>query len=247
MTHAFVSPLATTKSHGLFAGSSVTAARGICATKVATRALTRPSGVRVRTGDARMISDPPTPSDGDNAESEAGDNEQQGEQSSSSEAMAMTGVDNVDDVLNTIPDLLDGGTGSGGEFLLDGPEAAGDITVDMDDDDLKDVEVLEELQIPRPIVNAQAIEEARIQFRTHETDTGSPEYQIATLTRKIQYMTIHLKEHPKDYASTRGLLKMVAKRTRLLKFLRRQSQERFHNIITGLNIRVSQQLRRLGE
>lgn len=257
MTQAFVSPLAATKSHGLFAGSSITAARGICATRVGTRTSTRPNGVRVRTGAVRMISEPPTPNDGDSAESEAGSNEQkapsQGEQSSSSEAMAMTGVENIDDVLNTIPNLSDGDMGSSGEFSLDGlaagagaAGAAGDITVDMDDD-LKDVEVLEELQIPQPIINAQAIKEARIQFRTHEKDTGSPEYQIATLTRKIQYMTTHLKEHPKDYASTRGLLKMVSKRTRLLKYVRRLSQDRFHNIIAGLNIRVSQQLRRLGE
>lgn len=253
MTHAFVSPLATTKSHGLFAGSSVTAARGICVTTFHTRTSTRRGVVQVRTGAARMNIEPPTPSDDGSAEAESESDQQApsaGDQSSSSssDAMAMTGVENVDDVLNTIPGLSDGGESSSGEFSLDEltASAADDLSVDMDDV-LKDVEVLEELKIPQPVVNAQAIEEARMQFRTHETDTGSPEYQIATLTTKIKYMTTHLKEHPKDHSSTRGLLKMVAKRTRLLKYLRRQSPDRFHNIITGLNIRVSQQLRRLGE
>lgn len=117
----------------------------------------------------------------------------------------------------------------------------------INDDDLSDVVVLEECQPPQFYINAQNIAEARAKFKIHESDTGSPEYQIATLTMRIKYLTNHLRVHPKDHASTRGLLKMVAKRTKLLKYLRSQSQDRFHNIIAGLNIRISQQLRELGE
>lgn len=121
------------------------------------------------------------------------------------------------------------------------------FTLESVNDDLADVEVLEECPPPQSYLNSQAIAESRAKFRRHETDTGSPEYQIATLTTRIQYLTNHLRKNKKDYASTRGLLKMVATRTKLLKYLRRESQERFHNIIEGLNIRVSQQLRELGE
>lgn len=112
-------------------------------------------------------------------------------------------------------------------------------------DDGDDVVVLEELKPPQFYLNAQAISEARLKFKRHETDTGSPEYQIASLTTRIAYLTDHLKKNPKDHASTRGLLQMVAKRTKLLKFLKRTSTDRFHNIIEGLNIRISQQLRNL--
>lgn len=121
------------------------------------------------------------------------------------------------------------------------------FTLESINDDLADVQVLEECKPPQWYVNRQAIAEARSKFKRHETDTGSPEYQIATLTTRIQYLTNHLRKNKKDYASTRGLLKMVATRTKLLRYVRRESQERFHNIIEGLNIRISQQLRELGE
>ena len=57
-------------------------------------------------------------------------------------------------------------------------------------------------------------------FETHEGDTGSPEVQIAILTRRIEELTEHLKEHPKDHASRRGLLKMVGNRAALLKYVK---------------------------
>lgn len=150
--------------------------------------------------------------------------------------------DSVDDVLNTIPDLTTDSadadaSGTEEQFSLDA----------INDDDLADVAVLEELAPPKRHINKQAIAEAREKFKIHETDSGSPEYQIASLTTRIQYLTSHLKTHPKDYASTRGLLKMVSTRTRLLKYLRRENPDRFDNIIAGLNIRISQKLRRLGE
>lgn len=105
--------------------------------------------------------------------------------------------------------------------------------------------IVEELEPPKKYRNFQAMRASREKFKMHETDTGSPEYQIASLTSRIKYMTDHIREHPKDHASTRGLLKMVARRTRLLKYVKRQDENRFHNIIKGLDIRVSQQLRRL--
>lgn len=106
-------------------------------------------------------------------------------------------------------------------------------------------EIVEELEPPKMYSNIQAMRASREKFKLHESDTGSPEYQIASLTSRIAYMTEHIREHPKDHASTRGLLKMVARRTRLLKYLKRQDADRFHNIIKGLEIRISQQLRRL--
>jgi len=72
---------------------------------------------------------------------------------------------------------------------------------------------------------------------THEGDTGSPEVQVALLTERIQYMTDHLKVHKKDYASRRGLLMMVSKRTRLLKFLSNTDHQRYTNLIKKLGLR----------
>lgn len=73
--------------------------------------------------------------------------------------------------------------------------------------------------------------------RLHEQDTGSAEVQIALLTERIQQLTEHLKEHPKDHASRRGLLKMVGKRSSLLKYLTRTDRERYQRIIGRLGLR----------
>ena len=73
--------------------------------------------------------------------------------------------------------------------------------------------------------------------RTHETDTGSPEVQIAILTARINELTEHLKVHKKDNHSRRGLLKMVGKRRRLLDYLARKDIERYRALITKLGIR----------
>lgn len=74
-------------------------------------------------------------------------------------------------------------------------------------------------------------------YCVHEGDTGSPEVQISILTEKITYLTEHLKEHKKDHHSRRGLLKMVGKRRRLLKYLTAKDIERYRTIIAKLNIR----------
>jgi small subunit ribosomal protein S15 len=73
--------------------------------------------------------------------------------------------------------------------------------------------------------------------RTHGTDTGSPEVQIALLTERIGYLTEHFKTHVKDHHSRRGLLKMVSRRRRLLDYVRGSDVERYRKIIEGLGIR----------
>ncbi|MCL2698526.1 MAG: 30S ribosomal protein S15 [Oscillospiraceae bacterium] len=75
------------------------------------------------------------------------------------------------------------------------------------------------------------------QNRTHENDTGSPEVQIAILTKRISDLTEHLKGHKKDHHSRRGLLKMVGHRRNLLNYLMKKDIERYRAIIAKLGIR----------
>lgn len=74
-------------------------------------------------------------------------------------------------------------------------------------------------------------------FRTHDTDTGSPDVQIALLTERISNLTEHLKIHKKDHHSRRGLLIMVGKRRRLLTYVKSKDPARYRNIISQLGIR----------
>ncbi|MCK6457284.1 MAG: 30S ribosomal protein S15 [Phycisphaerae bacterium] len=74
-------------------------------------------------------------------------------------------------------------------------------------------------------------------YRVHAKDTGSPEVQIALLTERIAQLTEHLKTHKKDHSSRRGLLKMVGKRSRLLKYLTALDRDRYQNIIGKLGLR----------
>jgi len=74
-------------------------------------------------------------------------------------------------------------------------------------------------------------------FETHEGDTGSPEVQIALLTKRITELTEHLKIHRKDHASRRGLLKMVGTRSALLKYVSKKDLERYREIISRLGLR----------
>ena len=73
--------------------------------------------------------------------------------------------------------------------------------------------------------------------RTHETDTGSPEVQIAILTARIQELTEHLKVHTHDNHSRRGLLKMVGKRRKMLDYLAKKDIERYRALIAKLGLR----------
>jgi small subunit ribosomal protein S15 len=74
-------------------------------------------------------------------------------------------------------------------------------------------------------------------YRLHEGDTGSPEVQIALYTKRINYITEHLRNHPKDHHSRRGLLLLVGKRRHLLDYLRKKNIERYRDVIRSLGIR----------
>jgi small subunit ribosomal protein S15 len=75
------------------------------------------------------------------------------------------------------------------------------------------------------------------EFRTHDTDTGSPEVQIAVLTEEINNLNDHLRTHKKDHHSRRGLLKMVGKRRNLLTYLRNTDVTRYRTLINKLGLR----------
>ena len=74
-------------------------------------------------------------------------------------------------------------------------------------------------------------------YRLHDSDTGSPEVQIALLSERINYLTTHLKSHVKDHASRRGLIMMVNKRRRLLDYLNRRDPDRYREIVDRLSLR----------
>jgi small subunit ribosomal protein S15 len=74
-------------------------------------------------------------------------------------------------------------------------------------------------------------------YQLHEKDTGSPEIQVALLTGRITELTEHLKKHKKDYASRRGLLKLVGRRNRLLSYLTSRDRERYQTVIQRLGLR----------
>ncbi|OPX20120.1 MAG: 30S ribosomal protein S15 [Desulfobacca sp. 4484_104] len=75
------------------------------------------------------------------------------------------------------------------------------------------------------------------QFRHHETDTGSPEVQVAILSERIGYLTNHFKVHAKDHHSRRGLIKLVGQRRRLLNYLKKKDIDRYRALIEQLGLR----------
>ena len=74
-------------------------------------------------------------------------------------------------------------------------------------------------------------------FKTHVKDTGSPSVQIALLTERINYLTAHFKANKKDFHSRRGLLMMIAKRRRLLAYLKKKDNQKYQETISKLNLR----------
>ncbi len=74
-------------------------------------------------------------------------------------------------------------------------------------------------------------------FKSHDSDTGSTEIQVALLTEEIKRLLLHLKKNPKDIFSKRGLLKMVTQRRRLLKYLKNQSTRSYNSLIKKLGIK----------
>jgi small subunit ribosomal protein S15 len=95
-------------------------------------------------------------------------------------------------------------------------------------------EVCAEEELPLTAEKKSKIVEA---YRNHESDTGSPEVQIAILSEKIAYLTEHFKVHAKDHHSRRGLLRMVGKRRRLLDYLKDKDTARYKAVIDRLGIR----------
>lgn len=75
------------------------------------------------------------------------------------------------------------------------------------------------------------------QFRTHDSDTGSPQVQIAILSERIGELTEHFRSHQKDHASRRGLLMMVSRRRRLLDYLKKHDSQAYKDVIQKLGIR----------
>lgn len=84
-----------------------------------------------------------------------------------------------------------------------------------------------------PIQKASIVEK----FQTHESDTGSPEVQIALMSERINYLQEHFKTHKKDHHSRRGLLKLVSQRRRQLDYLKRTDVERYRTLLGRLNLR----------
>ena len=86
-------------------------------------------------------------------------------------------------------------------------------------------------------ISADRKQQVLQEFRQHDADSGSPEVQVALLTERITELTEHLKTHKKDHASRRGLLKMVGRRSRLLKYLTGVDRRRYQNVIARLGLR----------
>jgi len=87
------------------------------------------------------------------------------------------------------------------------------------------------------MISKEKKEEVIKEYQREEGDTGSPEVQIALLTERIKELTEHLKEHKNDNHSRRGLLKMVGRRKRMLKYLQNNDVERYRELISSLGIR----------
>ena len=87
------------------------------------------------------------------------------------------------------------------------------------------------------VLDAEKKRETIDTHRAHDTDTGSPEVQVALLTERIQYLTDHFKTHKKDHHSRRGLLKLVGQRRRLLSYLKNTDIERYRGLISKLGLR----------
>ena len=99
-------------------------------------------------------------------------------------------------------------------------------------------------QVPGPLVEGSRVALSKDRkteligsYKTHESDTGSPEVQVAILSERITYLTEHFKTHAKDHHSRRGLLMLVGKRRRLLDYLKTKDTQRYSDLIKRLNIR----------
>lgn len=87
------------------------------------------------------------------------------------------------------------------------------------------------------MLNNESKREIVEKYKVHETDTGSPEVQIAILTERINYLTEHFRTHKKDHHSRRGLYKMIGRRRNLLNYLRKKDVNRYRELIQSLGLR----------
>ena len=92
-------------------------------------------------------------------------------------------------------------------------------------------------EVPQVALNKERKTQLISSYRTHDSDTGSPEVQVAILSERIGYLTEHFKIHAKDHHSRRGLLKLVGQRRRLLDYLKGKDSERYAELIRRLGIR----------
>lgn len=86
-------------------------------------------------------------------------------------------------------------------------------------------------------LNTEAKKAIMAEFKLHDSDTGSPEVQVALLTTRIKEITEHLKIHKKDYHTRRGLLKLIGQRRRLLDYIMKKDIERYRKLIKALGLR----------
>ncbi|PIX62369.1 30S ribosomal protein S15 [Candidatus Uhrbacteria bacterium CG_4_9_14_0_2_um_filter_41_50] len=75
-------------------------------------------------------------------------------------------------------------------------------------------------------------------YKTHESDTGSPQVQIAILTEEVKELTTHLRQHKKDFSSRRGLIKKVTERRRLMRYLKREDNKAYEQLVEDLKLRA---------
>ncbi|NQV17518.1 MAG: 30S ribosomal protein S15 [Armatimonadetes bacterium] len=86
-------------------------------------------------------------------------------------------------------------------------------------------------------LNPEAKKAIMVEFKLHDSDTGSPEVQVALLTQRIKDITEHLKIHKKDFHSRRGLLKLIGQRRRLLDYIQRKDIKRYRKLVKELGLR----------
>lgn len=103
--------------------------------------------------------------------------------------------------------------------------------------DLEDDLTIDEDPTPARFLSAERIIELRLTHRRHDKDCGSPEFQVAGMTERISHLTLHLKEHPKDFSTRRGLVALVNKRRRLLNYLFSEDEQAYVGIVKALGIR----------
>jgi small subunit ribosomal protein S15 len=135
--------------------------------------------------------------------------------------------DDDDDVTAGLPDI---DSPPADDYIVNVGDLEGDDTVEG-------VGAEDDGQPPAWAVSQQRMQELREKHRRHENDTGSPEFQVAGMTERIAYLTEHLKVHPTDYSTRRGLVALVNKRRRLLNYLCREDVNRYQELVSSLGIR----------